>query len=175
MTVNNGYNSLYTTMVETGKTGDNYNWGNKSATETASEYGYYFMDQITCDGAGSITSPSSKWTTVKNTYNNLTTNVQGECWTAAASESGNNIEKAMYRYDYIVFFKKYSGYDDFINRATNTSGKAFTINNFKPFELIVNEENSISTIIIIIASSVSLLSITALSVLMVKKRKSKEQ
>lgn len=46
---------------------------------------------------------------------------------------------------------------------------------FTPFNLMGDSESNLSTIIIIIASSVSLLSITALSVLLVKKRKNKEQ
>ncbi len=151
MTVNYGYNSLYTTMVETGKTGDNYNWGNKSASDTASEYGYYFMDNITCSGSGSITSAASKWTTVKSLYNNLTADVQGECWKATGSESGNNIEQAMYRYDYIVFFKQYSGYDDFINRSTST-GKAFSgLMHFS----ILGDAKEISNLAVIIVVSVA--------------------
>ena len=127
MTANYGFNPLYTTMVESGKTGDNFNWGNKSAEETASEYGFYFMDKITCSGNGSITSASSNWTTVKNFYNKLTADVQGECWKASASESGNNIQKAMFRYDYIVFYKQYSGYNDFINRTTSSGKASFSI------------------------------------------------
>ena len=148
MTANYGFNPLYTTMVETGKTGDNYNWGNKSATETASEYGFYFMDKITCSGNGSITSPSSNWTTVKNFYNNLTKNVQGEAWDAVASKTGNNIQQAMYRYDYIVFYKQYSGYDDFINRSTS-EGKAFAFNNSN---LVSASNNNAATIAIVLVS-----------------------
>ncbi len=156
MTVNYGYNPLYTTMVETGKTGNNYNWGNKSATETASEYGYYFTDKITCSGSGSITSAASNWTTVKNTYDQLTNDVQGECWNANASASGNNIEQAMYRYDYIVFHKQYSGYNDFINRSTS-SGKAFSAIK-TPISLIGGVEQSNNTIVIVV---ISLVTITA--------------
>jgi|GEM_PF-2658800 len=50
------------------------------------------------------------------------------------------------------------------------------IRSFNPFTLMEGESgDNVTTIIIIIASSVSLLSITALSVLLVKKRKNKEQ
>ena len=140
MTANYGFNPLYTTMVESGKTGDNYNWGNKSATETASEYGMYFMDKITCSGSGSITSASSNWTTVKNFYNKLTADVQGEAWKASASESGNNIQQAMYRYDYIVFYKQYSGYDDFITRSTSSGKASFSITNSTPVRALNNSD-----------------------------------
>ena len=150
MTANYGFNPLYTTMVETGKTGDNYNWGNKSASETASEYGYYFMDKITCSGSGSITSPSSNWTDVKGMYNNLTKDVQGQCWSATGSTSGSNIEQAMYRYDYIVFFKQYSGYDDFINRSTST-GKSFAAP--ATISIIGNNKTTANTIAIVVIFS----------------------
>ena len=151
MTANYGFNPLYTTMVETSKSGDNYNWGNKSATETASEYGFYFMDKITCDGNGHITSASSNWTTVKTTYNNLTKDVQGECWKATGSPTGNNIEQGMYRYDYIVFYKQYSGYDDFINRSSST-GKSFSGAVMNP---IVNSEKTMPIAIIVVASLIA--------------------
>jgi len=140
----------------------------------AGYYGTYFLSQITCDGDGSITSTSSNWTNVKNEYKQyMSTAVEGKVWTSTGSAGGTDLQKAVYRYDYIVFHKGYSGYDDFINRATS-SGKQFAINSFSPFGLISDKDN-ISTIIIIIASSISLLSITALSVLVIKKRKRKEQ
>ena len=155
MTANYGFNPLYTTMVESGRTGDDYNWGNKSAVETASEYGFYFMDKITCSGSGSITSAASNWTTVKNFYNSMTDDVQGEAWKATASLTGNNIEQGMYRYDYIVFYKKYSGYadDDFINRATS-EGRAFKRAGFN--ETIISASNGTTTIIIVAMCSACL-------------------
>lgn len=166
MTANYGFNPLYTTMVETGKTGDNYNWGNKSAVETASEYGCYFMDKITCDGLGSITSAASNWTTVKNTYSGLTEDVQGECWKASGNSSGNNIEKAMLQYDYIVFFKQYSGYNDFINRSSS-EGKSYSSPRINP--LVMNSEKSTTVMIITVISLVSVSAIGGFFFL--KKRK----
>lgn len=151
MYVSYGYNSLYTTQIESGKTGDNQNWGNKGATETAWEYGSFFTDKITCSGSGSITSAASNWTTVKNFYDGLTKNVQGEIWNASGSESGSNIEQAMARYDYIVFFKQYSGYNDFINRITSP-GKSHSIR-VNPLNVSGNVGG---TIAIIVISSVSL-------------------
>lgn len=49
------------------------------------------------------------------------------------------------------------------------------IRSFAPFNLIGDDENNLSTIIIIAASSVALLSVTALSILVIKKRKNKEE
>lgn len=95
----------------------------------AGYYGTYFISEITCSGSGSITSPSSNWSNVKSEYNqHLSTAVQGKVWTTTAAASGTDLVKAMYRYDYIVFHKGYSGYDDFINRA-KSSGKSFSSSN----------------------------------------------
>ena len=49
------------------------------------------------------------------------------------------------------------------------------LGNFDNLFPMSNSEDNTSIILIIVASSVSILSITALSILMVKKRKSKEQ
>ena len=153
MYVSYGFNPLYTTQIESGKTGANQNWGNKSANETACEYGCFFTDKITCSGSGSITSAASNWGVVENFYNGLTKDVQGECWTATGSPSGNNIEQGMYRYDYIVFFKKYSGYNDFINRSTST-GKAFS-SKVLPTTLFSNNNTIIPIVIVVSLISVS--------------------
>ena len=159
MYVSYGYNSLYTTQIESGKTGDNQNWGNKGASETADEYGSYFMDKITCSGSGSITSASSNWTTVKNFYDGLTKDVQGTVWNASGSESGSNIEKAMIRYDYIVFKKAYSGYNDFINRATSP-GKSYSAIS-QPMSPISNVFTTNATAIVVVVTLVSLSTIGA--------------
>lgn len=147
MYVSYGYNPLYTTQIESGKTGSDQNWGNKGASETADEYGCYFMDKITCSGAGSITSPSSNWTTVKNFYDGLTKDVQGAIYEASGSESGSNIQKAMLQYDYIVFFKQYSGYNDFIDRG-DSPGKSYS-GNISPLMFSQKTNNSLASIIIV--------------------------
>ena len=147
MTVNYRFNPLYTTMVESGKSGDNYNWGNKGATETASEYGFYFMDKITCTGGGAVTHTLSDWETVSDFYDTLTKDVRDTVATAEANQSGNNIQQAMARYDYILFFKGYSGYTDFLNR-----GSLLGLRYFGPRSIIDSlfTENSSSLIIIIL-------------------------
>lgn len=97
------------------------------------------------------------------------------------ADAGESIGIDYSRYDYILH--KYGCTDDpeeydiklydFLGRFDGVQLPA--INNISPFKLISDDENNASTIIIIVASSLSLLSITALSVLMVKKRKRKEQ
>ena len=90
----------------------------------------------------------------------------------------------------IIDFENLSDYssDDDINKTTNAYSKYLWCqyqNNpgshpmpspgLGRFDNLFEEEETLPVIIIIIASSVSLLSITALSILLIKKRKSKEQ
>ncbi len=58
--------------------------------------------------------------------------------------------------------------------ARSTGGSSDAIRNFSPLSLF-GEEDNLSTVIIIVASSVALLSVTALSILVIKKRKNKEE
>lgn len=115
----------------------------------AGYYGTYFLNQITCSGSGSITSSSSNWTNVKNEYKqHLSTAVEGKVWTAVGASTGSDLVKAMYRYDYIVFHKCYSGYDDFINRATS-SGKSFSNPNVMSLLFAKNINTSLILVVII--------------------------
>ena len=121
----------------------------------AGYYGTYFLSQITCSGSGSITSSSSNWTNVKNEYKqHLSTAVEGKVWTTTAASSGTDLVKAMYRYDYIVFHKRYSGYDDFINRTTST-GKAFASTNISALLFGKNVNNNLVLIIAVSIVAVS--------------------
>ena len=142
-----------------------WDW-NLSDGDRANYYGTYFLSQITCSGAGSITSSSSNWTNVKNEYNRLSKTIQGLIWTSSGAETGTDLVKAMYRYDYIVFKKAYSGYNDFINRATSP-GKSFTA----PVRISVLNGGDQTTPIKIIVI-VSLISLTAIGgYFYLKKRK----
>ena len=135
----------------------------------AGYYGTYFLSQITCDGAGNITSASSNWTNVKNEYKqHLSTAVEGKVWTSSAAASGTDLVKAMYRYDYIVFHKGYSGYDDFINRATS-SGKSFTKVNWNV--LGINDSQSTTTFLIVIVAIASVAAISGYFFIRKKKNK----
>lgn len=131
----------------TGYTSGSWNWDFADASR-AEAYGTYFLSHITCSGGGSITSASSHWTDVSNEYSAMSLTIQGLVYTSSAAESGTDLVKAMYRYDYIVFFKHYSGYNDFINRATS-SGKSFSI----PINPLTISNNTAATIAIIAVSA----------------------
>ena len=181
--------------------GDNYgkylgDWsGAISDEERALHYGNYF-NSITDGKAGGACSASGQtdhtvlqnsWRLLNDEYNHMATYARGEVWKSAGKgegSGGTSLELAMGRYDYIVFTKHYTfetddhtDITDFIGRNDSPGKSPASAISYKGgfSSLVLNDDNSFSTIIIIIASSISLLSITALSVLVIKKRKSKEQ
>lgn len=149
MTTNYGFNPLYTTQVLSSQTDDNQNWSSLGATETASEFGYYFMDKITCNNG--ITAPNvTNWNATKTFYDGLTSDVQDTASNAIASESGNNIQQAVARYDYIV--RKYgsSTYNDYLERNPSAGGNGALIS------LLSIKGSSTSMIIIILSSIIAI-------------------
>ena len=84
-------------------------------------YGKYFLDTVKCSGTGASDATTGEmWTKVQNAYNHLSRIAQGVVWTTTANENGNDIEKAMARYDYIVLFKQYDHFD-YMNREGSDS------------------------------------------------------
>ncbi|MCR4880224.1 MAG: starch-binding protein [Bacilli bacterium] len=143
--------------------------------QRANYYGNYFQSNIGCSQLG-LVEPTGTWSVFKTEYNNMCLGAQGVAWLAAPNEKGTNIEHAMATYDYIIAKYKTTKYPDFINRRDSNSGSVLlksmnTGSVFKPFDLSMASEDNMSIIIVVIASSVALLSLTALSVLVVKKRK----
>ena len=132
-------------------------------------YGQYFLDTVSCSGNGnSDATTSSQWDAVKAEYkNHLSFDFQGGVWTTLADKTGSTIAQAMYRYDYIVFYKHYE-HEDFINRADPKSGyKPLSSNEYvsatHPF--IDNKKSTIYIVIIALAS------ISSVGLLIVAKRK----
>ena len=132
-------------------------------------YGKYFLDTVTCSGTGKTdATTSSMWDAVKYAYEtHLSNTLQGEVWKAVGDEEGTDVQKAMARYDYIVFYKGYD-HEDFINRQDPSSGavhsaSAYTFDNIG--------ESSNMMIIVISILSASVLSMTLLIILKKKKHK----
>ena len=145
----------------------------------AEMWGDIFLDCITCDGSGTTTGGSS-WSTPQSEYNALNNDRQYIIFTAEGDIAGSTcLSRAIYRYDYILHKYGKSKYNDYVNRIDGKgSGSKYPYNaiqSFSPFSLLGDDENNLSTIIIIVSSSVALLSITALSILVIKKRKNKEE
>lgn len=138
----------------------------------------FFNNELgaTCDFDGNTNYSSLKasWTKVNNQYP-IDDDSKNIFKLVDKNENGNELEQAAAKYDYIV--EKYgsdsSNINNFANRNVVIRPASFL--NVRTIFSFDNGEASFATIVIIIASSISLLSITALSALVIKKRKTKEQ
>ncbi len=170
--------SSYNEFKITGWGSNDYTCSDTISNETrVAYYSDYFLEQTgyACKQIGStdIDELDTYWTNCSNEYKKyLSKEVQYLFWEAEAGDTSTTLGSAVTRYDYIQFFKEYSlTAGDYANRTTS-EGKKTTgaISSFSPFTIMESEDN-MSTVIIIIAASVSLLSLTALSVLIIKKKK----
>lgn len=115
---------------------------------------------------GATSQITSAFSTQKNYYDHLTDEAQ----TAVKSGSSDTDVVAMRaKYDYIVGKYGTTIAPDYMSRNPAPIAGLYNIG------AIFGTEDNFSTIIIIISSSVALLSVTALSILVIRKRKSKEQ
>ena len=135
----------------------------------ASFYAQYFLDTVKCSGDGkSDATTEEMWNNVKGEYRQyLSTDVEGEVWKAVADIEGTTIEQAVARYDYIVFFKEYA-HDDFMNRL-ESPGKASYIN------LPITNENTADYKLAIIIISVISITLIGITTLVINKRRFSKQ
>ena len=142
------------------------NWkGTTEDSDYAELWGAKFESNITCSNSGSITSTNEAWDGVKADYNALTTAQQGIVYDAVGSISGTTyLSRAIYRYDYIVLYKKakdastYSYYDDFINRKT--SGNRTTFGSVVyPDAVNSSTNNNMALISVLTSSAIALLAV----------------
>ena len=112
------YRGTYTFYVK-------HNYDNKEMWITipdeayAEHWGDTFLKTITCTGTspGAVTFEDDAWNkTMRDAYLALTTNQQGKVWTASANLTGTYLERAVYRYDFILSKYGDSKYDNFVNR-----------------------------------------------------------
>ena len=159
---------------------DNWNEGDSNGhldaeniiadTSRADFYGKYFLDTVSCSGSGnSDATTSAMWDAVRYEYEtHLSDAIQGKVWLAVADESGTDVQKAMARYDYIVFYKQYDHFD-FINRAESANKTEYSNS------ALITDKNIIESneymILIISLLALSILSITALVILKKVKHK----
>ena len=97
-------------------------------------------------------------------------------WLGSTNPGSDSTISSMFtKYDYVLSKYGYGTGDgnlhDFLSRKPTPKN---AISSFSPLSLF-GEEDNLSTVIIIVASSVALLSVTALSILVIKKRKNKEE
>ena len=95
-----------------------------------------FLANITCTGQGGTTFSNSTWNTMSSKYDGLFSADKNLLKTALADVNGNNVSKAMARYDYIV--SKYEGaFANFIGRNISPIQSNFVIDNQQSYSLIV--------------------------------------
>lgn len=153
--------------------GDKNWWGDTqieiqiSDSDRAEMYGSYFLSQVTCDDSGSITGKAGYWANVTNEYNqHLSDGVHDIVFNEEGVKSGGtDLQTAVYRYDYIVLYKKpldettYAVNTDFINRADSPyKTTIFGARNI-PFSLVGNEMKG-ETVAVILVSAIAVASIT---------------
>ena len=139
----------------------------------------YFNSQIggECknDGSTNLTNLKTKWGKVAEQLP-MDITISNQFKTETPDEYGDANEQAAARYDYVLGkYETSQGLSDFADRKNGGHYSQSAIRTYTPFSLFGNSKDSFSTVIIIVASSVALLSVTALSILVIRKRKTKEQ
>ena len=127
---------------------------------TAESFASDFLTKITCDANGvnaPIYSESYTWNDFKAIYNSMNSDQKALLSGGTKSETGNTIQKALARYEYMVW--KYH-YEDFLNRDVPLSSNRLGFD--------IQKANN-SAVIIIIAT-VSLVSIIGIGLFIYKKK-----
>ena len=139
----------------------------------ADEWAIFFMNNVGCDATG-VNLPTG-WSACSSQYSSLSNGAKNIVYGATANPSVDApiVEQAVARYD--AALRSHSSLTHFIVNGSDTPRAVSAINVITPFSLFTQGATDASTIIIIIASSVALLSVTALSILVIKKRKQKEE
>ena len=117
-----------------------------------------FLNETVCDDSG-VNPPTVNWTSLSNKAAVLFDSDKTYLKEAEASKTGNKVEQAVARYDYIVGKYGTSSYSDFLLREPapiNHSGVSFA----------AESDNSIFIILLIAASSLS-----TMVLLVIKKKK----
>ena len=138
------------------------------AAAEADEWAQYFLANVGCDPHG-INLPTG-WSDCSTRFKALSNDAKDIIYDAEAGDVGY-IPQAVKRYDWAITV--HPSLEKFIvNSDEEVRTSAAAIRSFSPYSLFGEEEGIDSSIVlIIVASSISILSITALAVLMVKKKK----
>ena len=134
------------------------------SNDEASSWSTSFLDDISCDPTG-VNPPSvDEWNAMKNSYNLLSSSAKEKIKTATAKENSSNvIEKAVYKYDYIIlkYNKSSTVYEEFITNRVKSQIYISSLDSASNVNCLV--------ILSIAAASTSLLTIAF--ILLDKRRK----
>ncbi len=154
-------------MLE-GKFGDNYNCASVDDIERTEIYAQKILDKFTCTGETRSFS-NDDWVYFFFDLQYESYSFKDLLKTSVAKESSTYLrEVALYRYDYVVFYKDYGLYD-YMDRGSSPN-KAFSAKNTSTSG-VLNDLSSDSTPILIVVAATATLSLTAL--LIIKKKKSR--
>lgn len=82
----------------------------------ANSFSDYFLGALACDSTGNTTPSGESWSTIESKYDLMFIEDKTMLLNITSDESGEIIERAMARYDYIVAKYGISQYKDFISR-----------------------------------------------------------
>ena len=131
-----------------------------TASSGAQTFAQTFLTKLTCNASGATAptySTGYSWNQLSSEFSALSADDKNTLKTATANESGNAIERAMARYDFIV--RKY-GYTNFIGR---------TIASGSNFMSLVNNNPTLT--IVLIAGFASVIATAAFLTIYYRKRK----
>ncbi len=140
-------------------------WVQISSDTEANNYADTFLGAMTCDSTGA-TAPSfsTSWSDLKTAFNALTVGAKGKFTTASANPNGSKIEQTVARYDYIVGKYGTQTYEDFMGRSPAS------LNSSR-----ITTYNPTNGSAIIIATIVSIVTLSAAGTFFLLRKKRKEQ
>ena len=116
--------------------------------ENAEAFAQLLLSDVTCDPTGATPPSTSEWETIKSCWNDLTDGEKLFVKESGANNNGSDIQKAVWKYDYIISKYGSDKYEDFMSRNPI---RAIAY----PNVLTQNSETTIAIIAIISLVSVS--------------------
>lgn len=128
----------------------------KDISTNATNFATMFLDQLTCDPTGVTPPDTEEWAILELEFADLAAYDQTEVKIASANASGNVIEQAVAKYDYIITKYGVSQYSDFMGRVEY--GSLTLANNRIEFADKLDSQSTIICVVVLTLLSVSTIS-----------------
>ena len=125
----------------------------KDISTNATNFATMFLDQLTCDPTGVTPPDTEEWAILELEFADLAAYDQTEFKIASANASGNVIEQAVAKYDYIITKYGVTNYVDFMGRVEY--GSLTLANNRIEFADKLDSQSTIICVVILTLLSVS--------------------
>ncbi|MDY5669225.1 MAG: bacterial Ig-like domain-containing protein [Bacilli bacterium] len=125
----------------------------KDISTNATNFATMFLDQLTCDPTGVTPPDTEEWAILELEFADLAAYDQTEFRIASANASGNVIEQAVAKYDYIITKYGVTNYVDFMGRVEY--GSLTLANNRIEFADKLDSQSTIICVVILTLLSVS--------------------